>query len=174
MGAKGYLRRAPARPRGAPRRGRPMLRDVAVVDLEPPAEVGTRDGLAYALFLPDARPLGGVVVLHGAGSAKENHYDFARACRAAGLAAIAFDARGHGRSAGALDGRAVTDVAAIAALLPGEAPVAVRGSSMGGWPALGAAASVLRRAVLGMSPAPRHHPPPLPRDRGLPVRARAA
>ena len=35
-----------------------------------PPELGTRDGLAYALFLPDAEPAAGVVILHGAGSAK--------------------------------------------------------------------------------------------------------
>ena len=34
------------------------------------------------------RGAGGVVVLHGAGSQKENHFDFARACAAAGLAAV--------------------------------------------------------------------------------------
>ena len=60
------------------------------------------DGLAYALFLPEGEPRGGVVILHGAGSCKESHFDFARAARAAGLAAVAFDQRGHGES----DGRA--------------------------------------------------------------------
>ena len=48
------------------------------VNVEPPAELGTRDGLAYALFLPEGEAAGGVVVLHGAGSCKENHFDFAR------------------------------------------------------------------------------------------------
>src|SRR3954453_17019240 len=131
----------------------PMLRPMRADDTRPPDEQGVHDGLAYALFAPDAATAGGVVVLHGAGSAKENHYDFARACRAAGLAAIAFDARGHGRSAGALDGRAVPDVAAIAALLPGEAPVAVRGSSMGGWLALASAAATGAAAVVAICPA---------------------
>ena len=60
---------------------------------------------------------GGVVILHGAGSCKENHHDFARAALGAGLAAIAFDQRGHGDSQGAMDGRALDDVVAIAALL---------------------------------------------------------
>src|SRR4029453_5982211 len=63
-------------------------------------ELGTHDGLAYALFLPDGEPDVGVVILHGAGSAKESHFDFARGCRAEGMAALAFDARGHGRSGG--------------------------------------------------------------------------
>ena len=50
-----------------------------------PAEIGVHDGLAYSLWLPRARPpRGGVVILHGAGSCKENHHDFARAALAAG------------------------------------------------------------------------------------------
>src|SRR5919198_1509591 len=86
--------------------------------VHPPAELGTRDGLSYALFTPDDAPLGGVVIVHGAGSCKESHFDFARACRAAGLAAVAFDQRGHGSSRGTLDGRAADDVAAMAGVLP--------------------------------------------------------
>jgi uncharacterized protein len=81
------------------------------VHLEPPSELGTRDGLAYALFLPERAAAGGVVVLHGAGSVKENHFDFARAVRAAGLAAVVFDQRGHGESDGALGAGALDDVA---------------------------------------------------------------
>jgi uncharacterized protein len=115
--------------------------------------VGVRDGLAYALFAPDGDAAGGVVVIHGAGSQKENHFDFARACRAAGLAAVAFDQRGHGESDGALDGRAIDDVAAIAALLPDGAPVALRGSSMGGWLALAAGAALDAAAVVAICPA---------------------
>jgi pimeloyl-ACP methyl ester carboxylesterase len=122
---------------------------------EPAPDLGSRDGLAYALFRPEGSPAGGVVILHGADSAKENHFDFARACRAAGLAAVAFDQRGHGASDGALDGRAVDDVAAIASLL-GGGPVALRGSSMGGWLSLaaaGAAAAVDAAAVVAICPA---------------------
>ena len=122
-------------------------------ETRPPDEQGVHDGLAYALFVPDAPPAGGVVVLHGAGSQKENHYDFARLCRAAGLAALAFDQRGHGASAGALDGRAIEDVATVAALLPREVPVALRGSSMGGWLALAAASAVDAAAVVAICPA---------------------
>ena len=48
-------------------------------------------GLAYTLWLPEQPPLGGFVVLHGAGSRKENHHDVARAARAAGFAALCFD-----------------------------------------------------------------------------------
>ena len=41
-------------------------------------------------------PWPGMVIVHGAGSAKENHADFGRACAAAGWAALAYDQRGHG------------------------------------------------------------------------------
>jgi uncharacterized protein len=123
------------------------------VHTEPPAEQGVRDGLSYALFSPDEAPSGGVVVIHGAGSQKENHFDFARECRAAGLAAVAFDQRGHGASEGALDGRAIEDVATVAGVLPDGVPVALRGSSMGGWLALAAGAALDAAAVVAICPA---------------------
>jgi alpha-beta hydrolase superfamily lysophospholipase len=126
---------------------------MSAVHTEPPADSGVRDGLSYALFLPAGAPVGGVVVLHGAGSQKENHYDFARECRAAGLAAVAFDQRGHGESEGSLDSRAIEDVATIATLLPDGVPVALRGSSMGGWLALAAGAAVDAAAVVAICPA---------------------
>jgi pimeloyl-ACP methyl ester carboxylesterase len=118
----------------------------------PPTELGTTDGLAYALFLPDGDAAGGVVVLHGAGSCKENHFDFARALRAAGLAAVAFDQRGHGESEGALGAGVLDDVATIAQLLP-PGPVALRGSSMGGFVALMAAARMDVAALVAICPA---------------------
>jgi uncharacterized protein len=130
-----------------------MLGAVRTVHTEPPAEQGVRDGLAFALFLPEEVPSGGVVVIHGAGSQKENHFDFARECRAAGLAAVCFDQRGHGASEGALDGRAIDDVATIAGVLPAGAPVALRGSSMGGWLALAAGAALDAAAVVAICPA---------------------
>ncbi|MDX6688183.1 MAG: uncharacterized protein QOF86_4311, partial [Baekduia sp.] len=81
------------------------------VRAEPPIETGETGGLAWARFEPrraDSRPAtAGVVVLHGADSRKESHFDFARACADGGLAALAFDARGHGASPGPLDGRAI-------------------------------------------------------------------
>jgi uncharacterized protein len=123
------------------------------VHTEPPAETGVRDGLAYARFMPDGAPAGGVVILHGAGSQKENHEDFARVCFAAGLAAVVFDQRGHGESDGVLDGRAIDDVATIAELLPAGRPVALRGSSMGGWLALAAGATLDAAAVVAVCPA---------------------
>jgi pimeloyl-ACP methyl ester carboxylesterase len=111
------------------------------------------DGLAYELTLPDGAPRGGVVVLHGAGSCKENHRDFAQLCAAAGLAAIVFDQRGHGESDGALDGRAITDVATVASLLPRDLPLFLRGSSMGGFLALAAAAPTGAAGVVAICPA---------------------
>jgi pimeloyl-ACP methyl ester carboxylesterase len=126
------------------------------VKVEPPAEIGVHDGLSYALFLPAGEPPATVVVLHGAGSCKESHFDFARACRGAGLAAVCFDMRGHGESEGALDGRAVDDVAAIAGLArsrTGVDVVALRGSSMGGYLALVAAAAAQASAVVAICPA---------------------
>jgi uncharacterized protein len=123
----------------------------------PPEELGARDGLAYALFVPDEQPLGGVVIVHGAGSCKENHFDFARALRAAGMAAVAFDQRGHGASEGALDGRAVADMATMASALPTGAPLGLRGSSMGGYLALVAAAQLDAAAVVAICPASADH-----------------
>lgn len=118
----------------------------------PQVRQAAHDGLACTLLTPAGAPRGGVVILHGAGSCKENHLDFARACAAAGLAAIVFDQRGHGASAGDLDGRALDDVAAIAGLLP-PGPVFLRGSSMGGFLALAAAERAGARAVVAICPA---------------------
>ena len=106
-------------------------------------ELGTHDGLAYALFLPDDEPDVGVVILHGAGSAKESHFDFARGCRADGMAALAFD-----------------DALAMAGLLRAYVPkVALRGSSMGGFQAIHTAAQAREEgdpvaAVVAICPAP--------------------
>jgi pimeloyl-ACP methyl ester carboxylesterase len=122
------------------------------VHVEPPAELGTRDGLAYALFLPDGDSAGGVVIVHGAGSRKENQFDVARALRAAGVAAVCYDQRGHGESEGALGANALDDVATIAELLP-PGPVALRGSSMGGFMALMASTRMDVAAVVAICPA---------------------
>jgi hypothetical protein len=122
-----------------------------------PPELGTHDGLAYALFLPDGEPDAGVVILHGAGSAKESHFDFARGCRADGMAALAYDARGHGRSEGNFGPGAFDDALAMVELLRSRAPkVALRGSSMGGWQAIHAAAQAdgAISAVVAICPAP--------------------
>jgi uncharacterized protein len=128
----------------------------------PPPELGTHDGLAYALFLPSAAPDSGgppevgVVILHGSGSAKESHFDFARMCRDGGLAALAYDARGHGRSEGAFGPSVIDDVLAMCELMRAHAPlVALRGSSMGGFCAIQAAArDPSLCAVVAICPAP--------------------
>src|SRR3954469_9185333 len=107
---------------------------------EPP-ELGERNGLAYAQFLPEEPPRAGFVIAHGAGSAKESHFDFGRACRGAGLAALAFDARGHGRSQGEFGPTAFADVIEMVDVMREHTPnVALRGSSMGGFQVLHAAA----------------------------------
>lgn len=123
-----------------------------------PAETGISDGLAWARFEPTHadRPDAGVVILHGADSQKESHFDFARVCAGSGLAALAFDARGHGESPGPLDGRVIDDVARMADLLRERAGVdriALRGSSMGGYLALAAAAEARASAVVAICPA---------------------
>jgi uncharacterized protein len=106
-------------------------------------ELGVHDGLAYALFLPEGdAPKAGVVILHGAGSAKESHFDFARTARERGLAALAYDARGHGHSEGDFGPRAIEDALAMVELLRSHAPaIALRGSSLGGFCAIMAAAA---------------------------------
>lgn len=124
---------------------------------QPPVEEGVTDGLSWARFAPaDAPARAGVVILHGADSVKENHVDFARACAGGGLAALVFDARGHGASEGALDGRAIDDVAAMADVLRERGRVqaiGLRGSSMGGYFALVAAARAGAGAVVAICPA---------------------
>jgi uncharacterized protein len=122
-----------------------------------PPELGERNGLSYALFLPDEEPSAGIVICHGAGSAKESHFDFGRAARGAGLAALAFDARGHGRSDGEFGPSAFADVLEMADVLRPHTPaLALRGSSMGGFQALHAAAIADPPfvAVVAICPAP--------------------
>jgi alpha-beta hydrolase superfamily lysophospholipase len=122
-----------------------------------PTQIASRDGLAYSLWLPD-RSRAGIVILHGAGSCKESHYDFARKALALGFAALSFDQRGHGDSEGPMDDRAVQDVASMAALLreatgDPELPIALRGSSMGGLLAILAAEESGADAVVAICPA---------------------
>lgn len=97
------------------------------------------------------------MILHGAGSRKESHFDFARAAQSAGMAALAYDARGHGRSEGPFGPEAVTDALAMCELLREHAPrVALRGSSMGAFCAIHAAARQpgAATAVVAICPAP--------------------
>jgi pimeloyl-ACP methyl ester carboxylesterase len=124
---------------------------VSTAPAQPPAELGRVDGLHYALFRPAGRPRGGVIVLHGAGSRKENHFDFARRCADSGLSAVACDLRGHGQSTGILDAGVLADVATVAGVLP-PGPVAVRGSSMGSFVAVLAGARMGAAAVVAICP----------------------
>jgi uncharacterized protein len=119
-------------------------------------QIGEHDGLSYALFLPDEPLEKGVLILHGAGSAKESHFDFGRLAAAHGMAALAYDARGHGRSDGEFGPGAINDVVAMLAILREHAPrVAIRGSSMGGFQAiLGASRDGDVDAVVAICPAP--------------------
>ena len=99
------------------------------------------------LWLPEsAPPWRAVVILHGAGSRKENHGDFGRACAASGWAALAYDQRGHGASEDSMSPEALADVSRMARFLAqmddvDAARVCVRGSSMGGFMAIQAAAT---------------------------------
>ena len=64
-----------------------------------PQRSGSDDGLAYDLWLPaDPPPWPGILIIHGAGSRRQNHSDFARLARASGWAALGYDQRGHGDS----------------------------------------------------------------------------
>lgn len=128
-----------------------------VVHGQPPSATGTHHGLAWARFDPPRPPDGAVLVLHGADSVKENQFDFARAASIAGLVAVCFDARGHGDTGGVLGDGVLDDVAAMAdlargALGPDGGPLALRGSSMGGYLALVCAGPVRADAVVAICP----------------------
>ena len=120
----------------------------------PPAELGELDGLAYSLWLPEADPWAGVVILHGAGSCKESHHDFARAARAArALGGLLRPARPRRRAAARSTAARSTTSRPMAALL-GDVPLALRGSSMGGYLAIVAAEPARRAAaVVAICPA---------------------
>jgi fermentation-respiration switch protein FrsA (DUF1100 family) len=112
----------------------------------PPTETGVHEGRPYWLWLPRGEPpWPGMVIIHGAGSRKENHADFGRHCAAAGWAALAYDQRGHGESEDEMVPGALADVGRMARFLAAvdgvEGPVCVRGSSMGGFMAIHAAAT---------------------------------
>jgi len=104
-----------------------------------------------------------VVVLHGAGSRKENHGDFARAASGYGWAALTFDQRGHGAAEDEMSPAAIGDVARMARLLGDTdgvdpARVCVRGSSMGGFMAIHAAAvSDAVAGAIAICPAGEEH-----------------
>src|SRR4051794_15293536 len=86
-----------------------------------------------------------IVCCHGFGSSKESHAEFSRSAAQAGFVVLALDFRGHGQSEGCLDSRTLNDVGCALAWLESEpqvdpARIAIRGSSMGGYFALHAAA----------------------------------
>ena len=128
------------------------------------AQEGRHNGLPYALWLPDgAGPWPALVVVHGAGSRKENHADFARLAAASGWAAITFDLPGHGESEGEMSSAAVDDVLSMVRLLAARGDVdrdrvAIRGSSLGGFLAITAAAAGPEVAgVIAICPASEDH-----------------
>jgi alpha-beta hydrolase superfamily lysophospholipase len=128
-----------------------------------PAREDRHRGLAYALWLPDSSPCPAVAIVHGAGSRKENHADFARLALANGWAALTFDLPGHGESEREFSGAAVEDLIGMADLLAVQpevdpARVCLRGSSLGGFLALSAAAAEPEIAgVIAICPASESH-----------------
>lgn len=134
------------------------------------------DGTPLAAALFDAGPgSAAVVVVPGFGSVKENHADFARAVGAHGITALCVDVRGQGGSGGTLDAGALDDVLTAVGWLRmrGHRRLGLRGSSMGGFLALHAAARDGDvRAVVAICPARPHSlalrtPTPWPRDMPL-------
>jgi alpha-beta hydrolase superfamily lysophospholipase len=109
--------------------------------------MGIHNGRPYMLWLPETPPpWRAMLILHGAGSRKESHGDFGRACAASGWAALAYDQRGHGESQDSMSPEALADVVRMARFLASidgvdEALVCARGSSMGGFMAIQAAAT---------------------------------
>jgi dienelactone hydrolase len=112
-----------------------------------PADMGVHEGRPYILWQPSSPPpWRAMLILHGAGSRKENHGDFGRACAASGWAALAYDQRGHGESGDTMSAEALADVVRMARFLAAidgvdAARICVRGSSMGGFMAIQAAAT---------------------------------
>ena len=143
-----------------------------------PSERGVAEGRPYLLWTPDSPPpWPGMVIVHGAGSAKENHADFGRACAATGWAALSYDQRGHGDAGDEMSPRALADVDRMARFLGAHedvdpSRVCVRGSSMGGFIAIHAAATSASIAgVIAICPAGEQHLLSGLRDGSLEVRA---
>ena len=135
--------------------------------------IPSRDGLPLSALVlaPTTTPTvdaqgpspAGVVVLHGFGSRKENHVDFAGRLAGAGMWAVVPDLRGHGETGGPMDEGMIGDVLACLDHLEarGAAPLGLRGSSMGGFLSLVAAPMHPRvEALVAICPA---RPEPLAR-----------
>ncbi len=108
-----------------------------------------------------------MAVLHGIGSGRKDHSDYAALLAEAGINALALDMRGHGDSGGTVDAGMVDDVIAALDWLAAEGvqELGVRGSSLGGFLALHAAARRTGvRAVVAICPA---HQDGLAHRRGL-------
>jgi len=117
-------------------------------DPRTPTQRDGHRGLAYELWLPpnDPPPWPGVVIIHGAGSSKERHADFARLASDLGWAAIGYDQRGHGASEGEFSPGCILDAGAMVRLLShvdgvDTGRVCLRGSSLGGFVAIHTAAT---------------------------------
>ena len=119
--------------------------------------------LAGLLYLPKSasvqKKAPGIIVCHGLGSKKDNHLGFTEYMAEQGFAALAFDWRGHGESAGNLDDHTLDDIGAALAYL-GRRPevdknrLCIRATSMGAYMALLAAAADTRlKAVVAIAPA---------------------
>ncbi|MGB0732092.1 MAG: alpha/beta hydrolase [Miltoncostaeaceae bacterium] len=122
-----------------------------------PIHLTSRDGRAMKALLAEG-DLGapGVVILHGYGSRKDNHTDFAARLRARGLWALVPDLRGHGGTPGPMDEGMIGDVLACLDDLTHRSAGALglRGSSMGGFLALTCAPLHTDvRAVVALCPA---------------------
>lgn len=125
-----------------------------------PDERGNHEGRDFWLWTPETPPpWPGMLILHGAGSVKENHGDFGRLCAAAGWAALAYDQRGHGGGDDLMSPAALADIGRMAGLLGrrsevDERRICVRGSSMGAYLAIHAAATSASIAgVIAVCPA---------------------
>ena len=141
-------------------RGTKVRRNLRLRTPDAPDDRGVHDGRAYWLWMPEGTPpWPGMVIVHGAGSSKESHADFGRACADNGWAAVSFDQRGHADSDEAMSPAALADVGRMAALLCSQegvdaARVCARGSSLGGYLAIHAAATDERLAgVIAICPA---------------------
>ena len=131
---------------------------------EAPSSRGEHEGRPYWLWLPRSPgPWPGMLILHGAGSRKENHADFARLCAAGGWAALSYDQRGHGDSRDEMGPAALGDVGRMARFLAAveevdPARICARGSSMGGFMAIHAAAtSTAVAGAIAICPAGEEH-----------------
>lgn len=112
-----------------------------------PQERGNHGGRPYWLWQPETPPpWPAMVIVHGAGSGKESHADFARLCAGSGWVALTYDQRGHGGSEDLMAPAALGDVGRMTAFLAARegidpARICARGSSLGGYLAIHAAAT---------------------------------